>query len=98
MKDTIQSNKMLYISLMIFVILFIYFITDKGVNSKEFSWFIRVITALAAGAMSMSLSGSINIGSGNNIKTLAEQSPRFTAAGALAVFLIVYLFKTDSIG
>ena len=98
MKDIIQSNRMLYIALIIFVFLFIYYVSHNSDGHKNFEWFLRVITSLAAGSMSMSLSGSINIGKGDDIKTLAEESPRFTAAGALAVFLIVYLFEAGSIG
>ncbi|WP_299114958.1 hypothetical protein [uncultured Winogradskyella sp.] len=91
MNDTFSSKTMLYISLAIFVIFLIYFSTISS-DSTQLNWFIRVVVSLAAGAMSMSLSGSINIGKDKEMRTLAEESPKITAAGALAVFVLVYLF------
>ncbi|MEY8848486.1 hypothetical protein AB9K26_06710 [Psychroserpens sp. XS_ASV72] len=98
MKDNFESRKMLYISLIILVFIFIYHITNRNNDTEQFNWFLRVVTALAAAAMSMSLSGSINIGKDSNMKTFAEASPKITAAGSFAVFVIVYLFKAGSIG
>ena len=88
--DNANSVNMLVISLIIFVILFIYLI--NGTPSADMKWFIRVVMALAAGAMSMSLSGTINVGTRDKVETLAQKSPNVTAAGALAVFVLVYLF------
>jgi hypothetical protein len=85
---------MLIIALIILTIIFIYLITNAP-NDKTF-WFIRVLTSLAAGAISMSLAGTINIGTKENMTTLAEQTPKITASGALAVFVIVYLFNPVS--
>ena len=93
MNDTTSSQKMLLISLIIFVLIFIYFVVPNGSNNDLFEWFIRVIVSLAAAAMSMSLSGSINIGKKEQMKTLAEESPNITAAGSFAVFVLVYLIN-----
>ena len=79
------------VSLIIFTVLFVYLIMNSP--SKEAYWFVRVLTALAVSAMSMSLSGSINIGVVKKIETLAQKEPKITAVGALAVFMIVYLFN-----
>ena len=98
MKDNFESRKMLYISLIILVFIFIYHVSNSSDNSDQFNWFLRVVTALAAAAMSMSLSGTINIGKHSNMQTFAEASPKVTAAGSFAVFIIVYLFKAGSIG
>jgi hypothetical protein len=95
MNDTTSSQKMLLISLIIFVFIFIYFAVNDCPNDGNdlFEWFIRVIVSLAAAAMSMSLSGSINIGKKEQMKTLAEASPNITAAGSFAVFVLVYLIN-----
>jgi uncharacterized membrane protein YozB (DUF420 family) len=92
MNDTTSSQKMLLISHIIFVLIFIYFAVPNGSDDDLFKWFIRVIVSLAV-AMSMSLSGSINIGKKEGMKTLAETSPNITAAASFAVFVIVYLFN-----
>ena len=98
MKDNFESKRMLYISLIILVIIFLYHLSMKGSDQSEFNWFLRVVTALAAAAMSMSLSGSINIGKDSNMQTFAEAAPKISAAGSFAVFVIVYLFKAGTIG
>lgn len=93
MNDATSSQKMLLISLIIFVFIFIYFAVNKCSENDLFEWFIRVVVSLAAAAMSMSLSGSINIGKKEEMKTLAEESPNVTAAGSFAVFVLVYLIN-----
>jgi hypothetical protein len=82
---------------MIFVLIFIYFVTSNGSSKQLFEWFIRVVVSLAAAAMSMSLTGSINIGNKKEMRTFAEESPNITAAGSFAVFVVVYLFNPISI-
>jgi len=82
---------MLIIALIIFTILFLYLRTGN-VQEQSF-WLVRVLAALSAAAASMSLSGSINIGTKESIQTLAEKEPKITAAGALAIFVLVYLFN-----
>ncbi|MBV1922820.1 MAG: hypothetical protein KUG68_02200 [Flavobacteriaceae bacterium] len=85
---------MLIIALIIFTILFIYLL--KGEVNEQSFWLVRVLTALSAAGISMSLSGTINIGTKENIRTLAEKEPKITAAGSLAIFVIVYLFNPIS--
>lgn len=89
--DKSNPVKMLIIALIIFVIIFIYLFNHQQ-PSQDMRWFIRVVMALAAAAMSMSLSGSIDIGTKEDKQTLAQKSPNITAAGAMAVFVLVYLF------
>ena len=87
---------MLIVSLIIFTILFVYLITDTP--SEEAYWLVRVLAALAAASMSMSLSGTIRVGGKDDaVQTMAEKEPKITAVGALAVFVIVYLFNPISI-
>ncbi|WP_299889303.1 hypothetical protein [uncultured Lacinutrix sp.] len=86
-------------------------------NQKFILWFFRVITALAASAVSISIPGMLKIEYNkegqpleNSIKTfnadgkpidkpvsapmsLAEKESTITAGGALAVFVLVYLFN-----
>jgi len=76
-------------------------------ESPEF-WFYRVLTALAASAISISIPGMLHINydsKGNGIgrssvneneiepMTLAEKEPTITASGAIAIFVLVYLFN-----
>ncbi len=75
------------------------------------SWVFRLIAALAASAISISIPGMLEIrytqaknGSGLEMLTnpttkapepanLAEKEPTITASGAIAVFVLVYLFN-----
>lgn len=84
------------------------------VNRVEFPegdfalWVFRVLIALAASAISISIPGMLEIrydnnksgmnlladASGNPEPTnLAEKEPAITASGAIAVFVLVYLFN-----
>lgn len=71
-------------------------------------WFYRVLAALAAAAISISIPGMLKInydakGGQMNLMTnanndpvpmtLAEKEPTITASGAIAVFVLVYLFN-----
>lgn len=68
-------------------------------------WVFRLISALAASAISISLPGMLQIkftkkndGTMARIdtsepSTLADQAPTITASGAIAVFVLVYLFN-----
>ena len=66
---------------------------------KELTGIIRVIIALATAAISIALPGFVQIGEKPNTRTASEiaQSKdfwnRLKAGGALAVFIIVYLFN-----
>lgn len=76
-------------------------------ESAEF-WFYRVLTALAAASISISIPGMLEInydpkGKGvglmsdneneNKPMTFAEKEPAIVATGAIAVFVLVYLFN-----
>ncbi len=78
-----------------------------SMDSAEF-WFYRVLTALAAASISISIPGMLHVnytsdGQGVNMlsdekqkpikMTLAEKEPTITASGAIAVFVLVYLFN-----
>ncbi len=72
-------------------------------------WFYRVLTALAAASISISIPGMISLNNkpdGNpitrlnaegtnesNPMSLLEKEPTISASGAIAVFVLVYLFN-----
>ena len=71
-------------------------------------WFYRVLAALASASISISIPGMLQInynpdGQGINLMTdekqkpikmtLAEKEPMITASGAIAIFILVYLFN-----
>lgn len=83
---------------------------DDCESSLLLSWIFRLISALAASAISISLPGMLEIrfnkkkdGSmqllrneeTNEVETsnLADKEPTITASGAIAVFVLVYLFN-----
>lgn len=89
------------------VIMIIVHKNDLEITSAEF-WFYRVLTALAAASISISIPGMLTINydsKGNGVgllsnkpnetkpMTLAEKEPAITASGAIAVFVLVYLFN-----
>lgn len=60
------------------------------------AWLHRILGAFAASGLSVVIPGSINIGKPDaEFKTLAQESPQLTASGALAVFVLVYLFNPN---
>jgi hypothetical protein len=76
-------------------------------NDPHF-WFYRVLTALAAAAISISIPGMLKVDytpKGDEIKTfsdadknpvkmsLLEKEPTISASGSIAVFVLVYLFN-----
>lgn len=84
---------------------------NTGATTDTFmSWLFRLISALAASAVSISLPGLLEIrftkkkdGTMEIIQnkttneaepsTLADKEPTITASGAIAVFVLVYLFN-----
>ncbi|TVZ16097.1 hypothetical protein [Maribacter sp. MAR_2009_72] len=88
---------------------------NLGMNTGEatdtfMSWLFRLIAAIAASAISISLpglleirfnkkkDGTMEIIQNNATKkedpsTLADKEPTITASGAIAVFILVYLFN-----
>ena len=72
-------------------------ITNSDPATAAFTaWVFRIIIALAASMVSMAIPGSVTIGgskAGEDPKrTLAEEAPKIAATGAIAVFVLVYLF------
>ena len=80
---------------------------ELTMESAEF-WFYRVLTALSAASISISIPGMLKINynsKGERITpqadenndlvfmTFAEKEPTITATGAIAVFVLVYLFN-----
>lgn len=73
-------------------------------NYEFVFWFFRVITALAASAISISIPGmlkvsynsdgtEIKMAANNEFATLTDKQPSIVAGGAIAVFVLVYLFN-----
>lgn len=109
MKKTVPPLLMFIVAVITFGISAIYLNTLT--TSEEFDpekqkfilWFFRVITALAASAVSISIPGMLKIEYNNDgasiaqrdgsPMTLAEKEPTIIAGGALAVFVLVYLFN-----
>ncbi|MEQ6123941.1 hypothetical protein AAON49_07070 [Pseudotenacibaculum sp. MALMAid0570] len=65
----------------------------------DFFWFLRILTALSAAAISTSIPGELKVEtfedkSGKRIvKNFADKFPKITASGAIAVFVLVYLLE-----
>lgn len=70
------------------LVLIVFQIIEK---SEELKGITRIIVALASAAVSIALPGSINIETEENKKD--KMWPRIKATGALAVFVLVYLFN-----
>lgn len=84
---------------------------DMSLNFKDdpHFWFYRVLTALAAASISISIPGMISLNhkpDGNKLThknadgndephtmSLLEKEPTISASGAIAVFVLVYLFN-----
>ncbi|MDO5977588.1 hypothetical protein [Flavivirga spongiicola] len=82
---------------------------DLNFEKDPHFWFYRVLTALAAASISISIPGMISLNSrpdGNpitrlnaqgasepNPMSLLEKEPTISASGAIAVFVLVYLFN-----
>lgn len=68
----------------------VFFINETDTNK----WIVRVIVSLAASAISISIPGMLKVDTDNTSTTMAEKAPRIVASGAIAVFVLVYLFNT----
>lgn len=77
---------------------------DSSVINKELFWIIRIVVALASSAISISIPGMIKISynsdgtevstsSNKNFMSFSEKEPTIVASGAIAVFVLVYLFN-----
>ncbi|AXT19354.1 hypothetical protein D7030_12940 [Flavobacteriaceae bacterium AU392] len=82
---------------------------DLNFENDPHFWFYRVLTALAAASISISIPGMISLNhkpngdqlmrtnaNGNeesNNMSLLEKEPTISTSGAIAVFVLVYLFN-----
>ena len=74
------------------IVLFLCFryLKAQGNEFKELKGIIRVVVALAAAGVSISLPGFVDV---ETQKTSSQTMwPRIKAGGALAIFVLVYLF------
>ncbi|WP_299130951.1 hypothetical protein [uncultured Winogradskyella sp.] len=79
---------------------------SKSVTKENYEfvfWFFRVVTALCASAISISIPGMLKVSynsdgtfiqtQNKDVATLADKQPSIVAGGAIAVFVLVYLFN-----
>lgn len=71
------------------------FLKDKESVTKEVSRIVRIIVALAAASISIALPGILEIGT--DAAQVSKTTPKVKASGALAVFVLVYLFDPISL-
>lgn len=92
-KEIIPDMIVAFLGLFVLVLCFFY-LKDKDCDKvfEPLEGFIRVIIALSSAAVSIALPGFINL------ETIKENNkndtlwPKIKAGGALAVFVLVYLF------
>ena len=68
-----------------------FFLASSDKEFTELSGIIRVIVALSASSISIALPGFVNIESEKD--TSDTLWPKIKAGGALAIFIVVYLFN-----
>ncbi|KJD35727.1 hypothetical protein PW52_08270 [Tamlana sedimentorum] len=110
MKNLVSPATMFIFGVVTFIVIMI---INKQLEFNNFKdpnfWFYRVLTALAAASISISIPGMISLNhdpQGNELTTtnsdgnkvassmsLLEKEPRISASGAIAVFVLVYLFN-----
>ena len=108
MKKLVSPVTMFLFGIIAFAVIMI--VTNKlkiGIDDSSF-WPYRVLTALAAASISISIPGMLKVNytpKGEEIKTFAdgdnnpvqmsllEKEPTVSASGAIAVFVLVYLFN-----
>lgn len=81
---------------------------DLNFENDPHFWFYRVLTALASASISISIPGMLKVNympKGNQVNlfsdadnnpvemSLLEKEPTISASGAIAVFVLVYLFN-----
>ena len=104
-----NSPKLMFLFGIIAFVVIMIIVNQKNIEkeSAEF-WFYRVLTALAASSISISIPGMLKInytpkgervdiqkGEDNNpiFMSFLEKEPVITASGSIAVFILVYLFN-----
>ncbi len=68
----------------------VFFVNETDTNK----WIIRVVVSLSASAISISIPGMLKLDTNSASTTMAEKAPKVVASGAIAVFVLVYLFNT----
>lgn len=65
-------------------------------SDKEFNpWLYRILGSFSASGLSVVIPGSLDVSlkTDDKFTSLAQKSPKLTATGAMAVFVLVYLFN-----
>ena len=88
-KEIIPHLIMVALGILALTLCFI-FLAKSNREFTELSGIIRVIVALSAAAISIALPGFVNIESEKN--ATSGTWPMIKAGGALAIFIVVYLF------
>ncbi len=80
--------------IILFIISFAIILWLPNDDQKFNPWLYRILGAFAASGLSVVIPGSLNVGT-DSYKSLAQESPKLTATGAMAVFVLVYLFNPN---
>ena len=80
--------------ILLFVVSFAIILWLPSKDDSFNPWLYRILGSFAASGLSVVIPGSINVGT-NSYKSLAQESPKLTATGAMAVFVLVYLFNPN---
>ena len=97
----IKANKemvspLLLMTIGVVALIVCFFYLDSFEESRvfeELKGIIRIVVALATAAVSIAFPGLLVLGKNPETKANRALSPEISASGALAVFVIVYLFN-----
>lgn len=76
--------------MLIVIITFLWLIGSPKHN--EVFQYIKILGAFCASGISIAIPGMIEVKDSTGIRSLASSAPKITASGAIAVFVIVYLY------
>jgi len=108
MKKLVSPITMFLFGIIAFAVIMIITHKMKLTFDSPHFWFYRVLTALAAASISISIPGMLKVNytnKGEQVRaftdaddnpvemTLLEKEPTVSASGAIAVFILVYLFN-----
>ena len=88
-KEIIPHLIMVFLGVLSLTLCFIFLAKSKR-EFTELTGIIRVIVALSAAAISIALPGFVNVQAEKN--STDSLWPKIKAGGALAIFIVVYLF------
>ncbi len=92
-------------SIFVLIIIFYYLNTNCSIDSNRFlSWFLRVIVSLSVSIISVIIPGFIGINISKEdmpsiqqtdykVYSITDKHPKIVSYGAIAIFIIVYLFN-----